>query len=176
MTADAGADHYREILQKLLEGPDMDGALVITTPTSTMTGESVARAILAAKTTTTKPIAACLFGVNDLSREVSLLEENGVPTFTFPEEAAQGLGALAKYHAWRTRPKTPVRTFSVDHEAVRAVIHRAQAGGTVVLSDSDARALLTAYGIRFPDVRFVRSVDQAVAAADGPGGAVGRKI
>ncbi len=165
MTADAGADHYREILSKLLEGPEMDGALVITTPTSTMTGESVARAILAAKATTAKPIAACLFGVNDLSREVSLLEENGVPTFTFPEEAAQGLGALAKYHAWRTRPKTSVRLFTVDHEAVRAVIHRAHAAGTSVLSDSEARALLVAYGIRFPDVRFVRTFDQATDAA-----------
>jgi len=165
MTADAGADHYREILGKLLEGPDMEGALVITTPTSTMTGESVARAILAAKETTPKPIAACLFGVNDLSREVSLLEENGVPTFTFPEEAAQGLGALAKYHAWRTRTKTPVRSFVVDHEAARAVIHRAHAAGTAILSDSEARALLVAYGVRFPDVRFVRSLDEAVAAA-----------
>ena len=166
MTADAGADHYRDILSRLLEGPDMHGALVITTPTPTMTGESVARAILAAKATTTKPIAACIFGVNDLSHEVSLLEENGVPTFTFPEEAAQGLGALAKYHAWWTRPKASVRDFEVDRPAARAVVERARDQGTVILSDVAARGLLSAYGIRFPKGTVVRDLDQAVEAAD----------
>ncbi|HYB79760.1 MAG TPA: acetate--CoA ligase family protein [Thermoplasmata archaeon] len=167
MTADAGADHYRQLLEKLLEGPDMNGALVITTPTSTMTAESVARAILAAKTTTPKPIAACIFGVNDLSNEVSLLEEHGVPTFTFPEEAAQGLGALVRYHAWRTRPKTPVREFEVDHAGARAVIERARHAGTTVLSDLAARALLTAYGIRFPEGRVVHTLEEATEAAEG---------
>ena len=176
MTADAGADHYRDILQRLLEAPDMNGALVITTPTPTMTGESVARAILAAKATTTKPIAACLFGVNDLSREVSLLEENGVPTFTFPEEAAQGLGALAKYHAWWTRPKTPVRVFDVDRAAAQAVVDRARSEGTVILSDTAARALLSAYGIRFPKGRVVRDLDQALASADAIGYPVVLKV
>ena len=166
MTADAGADHYRDILERLLEGPDANGALVITTPTPTMTGESVARAILAAKATTTKPIVACIFGVNDLSREVSLLEENGVPTFTFPEEAAQGLGALARYHAWGTRPKAPVRVFDVDRVAARAAVDRARHEGTAILSDVAARALLSAYGIRFPQGRVVRDLDQAVEAAD----------
>ncbi|HYA54678.1 MAG TPA: acetate--CoA ligase family protein [Thermoplasmata archaeon] len=176
MTADAGADHYRVILQRLLEGSDMNGALVITTPTSTMTGESVARAILAAKATTPKPIAACLFGVNDLSREVALLEENGVPTFTFPEEAAQGLGALARYNAWQTRPKLPVRSFPVDQAKARAVIDQARRDESTVLSDSAARALLMAYGIRFPEVRFVRTVDQAMGAAEGIGYPVVLKV
>jgi len=166
MTADAGADHYRDILKILLEGPDMNGALVITTPTSTMTAESVARAILEAKATTQKPIAACLFGVNDLSREVSILEEAGVPTFTFPEEATQGLASLARYHAWWTRPRAPERTFAVDHAVAQATIDRARRAGVTILSDSDARALLSAYGIRFPNVQLVHSLDQAVAAAD----------
>jgi acetyltransferase len=172
MTADAGADHYRDILKILLEGPDMNGALVITTPTSTMTGESVARAILEAKATTPKPIAACLFGVNDLSREVSILEEAGVPTFTFPEEATQGLASLARYHAWWTRPRAPERTFSVDHAAAQATIDRARRAGVSILSDSDARALLSAYGIRFPNVQLVHTPDQAVEAA----GAIGYPV
>jgi len=176
MTADAGADHYRDILRILLEGPDMNGALVITTPTSTMTGESVARAILEAKATTQKPIAACLFGVNDLSREVSILEEAGVPTFTFPEEATQGLASLARYHAWWTRPRAPERTFSVDHAAARATIDRARHAGVTILSDYDARALLEAYGIRFPAVKLVHTIDQAVDAAGGIGYPVVLKV
>jgi acetyltransferase len=176
MTADASADHYRDILTTLLQAPEMNGALVITTPTSTMTAESVARAIIAAKATTPKPIAACIFGVNDLSREVSLLEDNGIPAFTFPEEATQGLGALARYHAWWTRPKAPVRTFSVDHVAALETIERARRDGVTALPDSAARGLLKAYGIRFPEVQMVQTLDQAVEAADGIGYPVVLKV
>lgn len=165
MTADGNPDQYRETLTTLLEGTEMNGALVITTPTATMTGESVAHAILDAKALTSKPITACLFGVNDLSREVSLLEENGVPTFTFPEEAVQGLGALARYAAWWSRPRTEIRTFSVDRVAAQAAVDRARSEGVTVLPEYAARSLLTAYGIRFPRVELVRTLDQAVETA-----------
>jgi acetyltransferase len=176
MTADAGADHYRDILSTLLQGSEMSGALAITTPTSTMTAESVARAILAAKATTKKPIAACIFGVNDLSREVSLLEDGGVPTYTFPEEAAQGLGALWAYHDWWTRPKAPVRTFSVDHMAALETIAQARRAGMTVLPDTASRTLLQAYGIRFPEVKVVQTVAEAVDAANGIGYPVVLKV
>ncbi|MGA8710522.1 MAG: acetate--CoA ligase family protein [Thermoplasmata archaeon] len=166
MTADGNPDQYRETLKALLAGSEMNGALVITTPTATMTGESVARAILDAKASTSKPITACLFGVNDLSREVALLEENGVPTFTFPEEATQGLGALARYHAWSTRPRTTVMEFSVDRSAAQASIDKARKEGMTVLPDYAARALLVAYGIRFPEVKLVKTLDQAIEAAE----------
>jgi acetate---CoA ligase (ADP-forming) len=169
MTADGGPEQYRETLHTLLEGSAMNGALVIATPTSTMTGEAVAQAIIAAKSQTPKPIAACLFGVNDLSREVALLEDSGVPAFTFPEEAVQGLGALARYHAWSVRPRTEVRKFAVDHAAARAAIERARKEGATVLPEYAARALLSAYGIRFPTVERVTTLDQAVGAADAIG-------
>jgi acetate---CoA ligase (ADP-forming) len=165
MTADGGPEQYRATLTTLLEGPDMNGALVIATPTSTMTGEAVARAILDAKATSKKPITVCLFGVNDLSREVALLEDNGVPAFTFPEEAVQGLGALARYHAWWTRPRTEVRTFPVDRAAALAVIDAARRDGVTVLPEYSARALLTAYGVRFPSVTRVKYLEEADEAA-----------
>lgn len=165
MTADGGPDQYRSTLKTLLEGPDMNGALVIATPTSTMTGEAVARAILDAKATSQKPIAVCLFGVNDLSREVSLLEENGVPAFTFPEEAVQGLGALARYHDWRTRPRTDIRTFPADRATALSVIENARRDGVTVLPEYAARTLLAAYGIRFPTVTPVKYLEEANEAA-----------
>jgi acetate---CoA ligase (ADP-forming) len=165
MTADIGAQHYRDTLGAILALPDVHGALVISTPTGTMTGDAVARAILDAKSVSTKPIVACLFGLTDLSAEVTFLEEHGIPTFTFPEEAVQGLGNLARYHAWLTRPRTSVMTFPVDRAAVEATLARARASGTTVLPEYAARSLLQAYGLRFPKVEIVRTLDEAVAAA-----------
>jgi acetate---CoA ligase (ADP-forming) len=164
-TAEVSIDTYRDVLAALLASPGVDGVLVISTPAGTITGESVARAILTAKGTTTKPVAACLFGLTDLSNDVTFLEEHGIPTYTFPEEAVQGLGSLARYQAWRTRPRTEVRSFPVDRGAARAAVERARSATTSVLPEYAARGLLTAYGIPFPRVETARTLDAALEAA-----------
>jgi acetate---CoA ligase (ADP-forming) len=176
MTADVPPEAYRETLTTLLAAPDVHAALVIATPTGTMTGDAVAQSILAAKATSKKPIIACIFGLTDLSQEVRFLEEQGVPTYTFPEEAVQGLGSLARYQAWRTRPRTESRTFSVDRAAVRETLDRAERSGTNVLPEYAARSLLQAYGIVFPKVARVTSEDAAVQAADAIGYPVVMKV
>jgi len=176
MTSKVGPEQYRDMLSALLAAPEINGALVIATPTGTMTGESVARAILEVKGTTSKPIVACLFGLTDLSNEVKFLEGRGIPSFTFPEEAVQGLGSLARYHAWRIRPRTAVRTFPVDRAAVAAALDHARQSGTTVLPEYAARSLLAAYGLPFAASAQVRSVDEAVRAADSMGYPVVLKV
>lgn len=166
MTADIGADAYRETLGELLRAPNLDGALVIATPTGTMTGESVVDAVLQARAQATKPVVACLFGLTDLSNEAKRLESHGVPCYTFPEEAIEGLAGLARYRAWTTRPRTEVRTFPVDRSRAEQLIARAQGPSPRVLPEYAARDLLAAYGIPVPAVAFARTVQEAVAAAD----------
>jgi acetate---CoA ligase (ADP-forming) len=176
MTADVGAETYRSTLETLLASPEIDGALVISTPTGTMTGETVARAILEARAGSAKPVVACLFGLTDLSGDVSYLEQHGVPTYTFPEEAVEGLASLARYRAWRTRPRAPVRQFEVDRAKAQAVLAKARAAGQTVLPEYAARGLIEAYGIRCPPARLATTVDEGVAAAEAIGYPVVLKI
>ncbi len=176
MTADAGAAMYRETLTTLLAAAGFDGAFVIATPTGTMTGSSVVDAIVAAKRTSPKPLVACLFGLTDLSREAASLEEQGIPTYTFPEEAIGGLAAVARYHAWRTRPRTEIRRFPVDRAAADAAIARARAAGVTVLPEYAARSLLEAYGIRFPRSALAATPQAAVDAAEAIGYPVVMKV
>ncbi len=161
MTADASPAQFADALGRLLREPTVDGALVIATPTGTLTAEATARAILSARGSSRKAVTACLFGLTDLSQEVGDLEAHGVPTFTFPEEAVQGLGSLARYRAWASRRRTEVRSFPVDRAAVRAALRRARKAGELVLPEYSARALLGAYGLRFPESRRVRTLDAA---------------
>src|SRR5580658_6811755 len=176
MTADARPHQYTEALRRLLDAPEINGALVIATPTGTMSGPAAAAAILAAKAQTSKAIVACLFGLTDLTGEVAELEHKGVPTFTFPEEAVAGLGSLAQYHAWWTRPRTEVRTFPVSRPAVEHAIAEARAQGTSVLPEYAARGLLEAYGIPFATSRRVRTLLEAKAAASAVGYPVALKV
>ncbi len=176
MTADVGADQYRITLRTLLATPEVDGALVIATPTGTMTGATVADAILDAKSASPKAVVACLFGLTDLSHEVEFLEEHGVPAFTFPEEAVEGLGRLARYRSWRTRPATEVRTVPVDRAAAADALDRARGAGQGVLPEYAARSLLAAYGLAFPRVVPARTADEAVRAAGSIGFPVVLKV
>ena len=176
MTADAKGDTYRDALKLLLDIPEVNGALVIATPTGTLAGSAVSDAVLAVKSKSAKPIAVCLFGISDLSNEVQALEARGIPTYTFPEEAVQGLGSLARYNAWWTRPKTNVRTFKVDTTAADRTIQEARAQGATVLPEYSARELLKAYGIPFAPSRRVRTVAEAVDAADEVGYPVAMKV
>ncbi len=176
MTADAKPEQYRESLRLLLDTPEVNGAIVIATPVGTISGRAVADAILAGAQPSGKPVAACLFGLSDLTAEVQYLEANHIPTFTFPEEAVAGLASLARYHAWWTRPRTEVRTFPVDGEALAEALATARKLETNVLPEFAARRLLEAYGIPFARSRRVADVDAAVAAAEEIGFPVALKV
>jgi acetyl coenzyme A synthetase (ADP forming)-like protein len=165
MTADAGPAQWGEALRIVLDARRTDGVLAISTPTGTLTGDAVAGTLLAAHAASPKALVACLFGLTDLSAAVTRLESAGVPAYTFPEEAVQGLASLARHRAWRNRPRTEVRKFPVDVSAARAVVARARHRGVSVLPEYAARELLEVYGVRFPPVRRVRSPEAAVAAA-----------
>jgi acetate---CoA ligase (ADP-forming) len=165
MTADSGKVHYRRALRRLLRVPEVDSALVIATPTGTMPGSAVAEGILEGRRQSAKPVIACLFGLSDLSREVTYLEAQGIPTFTFPEEAISGLASLARYRAWETRPRTKPRHFSVDHAAVRRIVASVPSTETTVLPEYLARSLLTAYGIPVPRAAKVHELGEATEAA-----------
>ncbi|MFZ1022654.1 MAG: acetate--CoA ligase family protein [Thermoplasmata archaeon] len=176
MTADSGAVQYRRALRRLLRVPEIDSALVIATPTGTLTGSSVAEAILEGSRQSAKPVIACLFGLTDLSREVKFLETKGVPTFTFPEEAISGLASLARYRAWETRPRTELRSFAVDRAAIRTIFASARPNETTVLPEFLARSLLAAYGIPTPRAMIVHDLGEATEAAQRIGFPVALKV
>ena len=165
MTAEVGAEEYRNTLLSLLGQSGVDGALVVSTPAGHITAETVALSILEAKAKTKKPIVVCLFGVNDLSTEAAFLERRGVPTYTFPEEAVEGIGGIARYHAWKARPREAMRSFPVDRAKADAVLAGPQTAGQSVLPAYAARGLLEAYGLRFPASALSHTADEAVAAA-----------
>ena len=165
MTADAHGPQYEAALRRLLSLDGVDGALVIATPTGTLTGDAAVAAIVAARAERPKPVVACLFGLTDLSREVTTLEESGIPAYTFPEEAVAGFATLAKYHAWRTRKKTRIRRFRIDHRRASRALRAARRSGTNVLPEYEARDLVSAYGIRFASARRVTTLEAAQNAA-----------
>jgi acyl-CoA synthetase (NDP forming) len=74
----------------------------------------------------------------------------GLPSFSFPENAAQALGAAVRYGRWLSRPAgTPRRLEGFARDAARAAVQRALAGGRGPewLEPEDTVAVLRAAGI-----------------------------
>jgi acetate---CoA ligase (ADP-forming) len=175
-TADASVRQFGGALKELLEETDIDGSLVIATPVGELQGPALAHAILTARGRRRKPVVACVFGLVDLTLEVRALEDHGIPTFTFPEEAVVALASLARYQRRQQRPSRNFPPYPVDREAVELLLDDVPSTGTTVLPEFSARALLSAYGIPFPPARFVTTVEDALEFAERSGYPVVLKV
>ena len=84
MTADARAQQYEFALGALLDSKEVDGAMVIATPTGTLNVDAAAQAMISARRRTKKPVIACLFGLSDVSNEVAPARERRDPIVHVP--------------------------------------------------------------------------------------------
>lgn len=175
-TADVSARAFGATLKELLDVPEIDGCLVICTPVAELQGPALAQLILGARGRIKKPVVACVFGLVDLTQEVQMLEEGGIPSFTFPEEAVVALSSLAHYQQRLDRPARPFHTYPVDHEAVARLLADLPPAESTVLPEFSARALLSAYGVPFAPARLARTPDDAVEFAGHTGYPVVLKV
>jgi acetyltransferase len=91
------------------------------------------------------------------------LEGHGIPVYSFPELAVEGLAAAVRYGAMRARPEgAHVRVASRRDEAA-AILQAASAQGRRTLSYMEARDLLDGYGIPLAPARVVASPAEAIA-------------
>ena len=165
ITADAKSASYAAALKGLLGEDSIDSILLIATPTGETTGRAVAETVVKTAERQTKPLVTCLFGIGDLSEEVSYLEAHGIPNFTFPEEAASALAHLAAYAEIRARtPETPTR-FPVRRYRIRAPTARGGQGARPAMPDEEVHRLLESYGFALPPSRTIRTEAEALEAA-----------
>ena len=175
-TADVTIRSFGATLKELMDDPDLDGCVVIATPVGELQGPALAQAILNARGRLKKPVVACLFGLVDLTQEVRTLEDHGIPSFTFPEEAVVALASLARYQSRRDRPSHPFHPFPVDREAVSRLLAAVPSAESTVLPEFSARALLSAYGVPFAPVQLATTPDEAVRFATQIGYPVALKV
>ena len=125
MIASASPEGYRRAIEVLGNAPEVDALFVIFIEAGASTTEGVARGILDARDAVpaTIPMVMVSMGAKD---EVPLLEDAGIPTFGFPEDAARALGRVARYADWRRQPLGhPIRPDGVDSARARSIVEAA---------------------------------------------------
>jgi acetyltransferase len=162
---DARADRYLFALEQVAGDPHVDGILVILTPQAMTEIGETARVIVEVAGRVAMPVLTCFMGEARVSEGTRILQAGGVPNFSFPERAAKVLKALSNYRQSLAEPLPVFESFDVDRQAVREIIERVHSEGRVSIGDSEARAILDAYGIKIPPSELAETPDRAVEIA-----------
>jgi acyl-CoA synthetase (NDP forming)/RimJ/RimL family protein N-acetyltransferase len=174
LPSSSSPDRYAEALRTFAQDPKVDAVLTIFIPPVKASPRAVANEIAAVASDTDVPIVSVFTSEQGIPEA---LAEARVPSFRFPEGAAQALGHVTRYAAWRRAPQGHiVRLDDVDPDAARAVVDEAMSGADrgarVMLSAEQACRLLAAYGVTMAPSRIVHSpaeaADAARAIGDGP--------
>jgi len=188
MIASASAEAYGRAMRVLAADPGVDSLLVIFIPPLVTQAADVAREMAAAqadlcgqggegaRAADRVPIVGVFMSQGEAPGELAAA---GIPTFAFPEDAAQALGSVSRYGQWRARPLgNVVEVRDADVAAAREVVEevlRPEGGEPVWLDARRTDRLLRAFGITTASSEVVATPEEAGAAQQRIGGPVAVK-
>lgn len=171
MIAGAGPREYGRAAEVLLRADEVDALVVIYAPLDKAQVGPTEDALHAAidRVGKTTPVVTCLMGEGGRGRSRGL--RRGLPSYTFPEDAARVLGRALQYGTWRAAPegRVPELADCRAHHA-RSICRRilAERGATWLRPD-EVREVLGHCGLPLVPERSAATADEAVAAAEALG-------
>ncbi len=169
LIGDARADRFEAATAIALADPGVDALLVLHCPTAVETGATISQAVLSAAKGTTKPVIGAWLGPNDAAAARPLFETAGLALFDTVEGAVRGFGYLRQATIGRDAAlRAPPRLSIPDHDRARAaaIITGARCEGRTLLFGTEARAILSAYGIPVVPARLARTTEAVAAACE----------
>jgi acetyltransferase len=151
---------------------EVGGVMAVMAPTGAGDGAGVESIIAAAKTIKL-PLLVCVMGETTGAGHRRALAQAGVPVFATPAGAVRGFLHLVQDRrnraAARELPASAVLQVAPDQAAVRTEFAGARLGGRALLTQSEALAVLAAYGVRGVPSRAVLGPAAAAEAASALG-------
>ncbi|GLS34816.1 N-acetyltransferase [Mesorhizobium tianshanense] len=169
---DAPPERYKAAVEAVAADPGTDVVLVMNCPTGLGSPLAAARAV--AELTREgkirqKPVLTCWLGEHTARDGRRILQDAGVASFETPADASTAISYLSDWsRAQRSLMRTPSSrsedTIS-DREAVLAIFRQVAAEGRRMLTEPEAKAVISAYGIPVPETVVVKTADEAEKAA-----------
>ncbi|HEX7420501.1 MAG TPA: GNAT family N-acetyltransferase [Thermoanaerobaculia bacterium] len=162
MISSATPEQYAKTLQAVLDDPGVDCVIAIYIPVIATDGPAVAATIRdSASKSGGRTIVATFMSVQGVPAPLS-----PVPSFPFPERAANALARAAKYAEWKSKPLGNVVEYhDLDEPALRGVIETAIAKGGGWLDSAEVADVLCAARINAPEMKIAMDREAAVDAA-----------
>lgn len=186
LIGDADASRYRRALELCLKDSNVDGILVIYTPTMIDSTE-IAKTVVDVCNSSSddgggggrgiiKPILTSFMFQHEANR---ILNENGIPTYDTPEQAVKTFIYMYQYkHRLEMLYQTPeaLIDFMPPKRPLLTMINNAIAEKRKVLDEVESKEFISYYNIPVVRTLIARSEDEAVALASSIGYPVVLKI
>lgn len=196
---DADAARYSRAVELAAQDPESDGVLVILTPQAMTDAKGVAEALCSQAKQITKPLLTSWMGGAAVDEAKNLLNTAGIPTFDYPDTAARAFALMWQYHDnLRSLYETPAlaseteaddgaklgSTFAEESAVPRvgskeradALLATVRKAGRTLLTEVEAKQLLSFYGIPTVETRVAFTEDEAVKQAEQLGFPVAVKL
>ncbi|MEA9356251.1 bifunctional acetate--CoA ligase family protein/GNAT family N-acetyltransferase [Bacteriovorax sp. PP10] len=168
---DASPERFEKSVKIAIEDPNADGLLVILTPQA-MTDPTATAEALKIYAKAGKPILASWMGGASVEDGKKILNEAGIPTFSYPDTAARIFNYMWTYTnnlkliyeipslVYDEKVETPDRKLTAE------IIAKAGSEGRTILTETESKNLLRAYNIPTVPTSIADSIDKAIEDAN----------
>src|ERR1700694_1517523 len=168
---DAPPARFAEASTAALADPAVDALLVMYSPVAVTEPQDAARAVSDAVRNASKPVFAAWLGDVESRDSRSHLEAQHIPVFYTPENAVEAFSFLIAYRRNRAQlmevPAALMRSRDEPHpdlQAAAAIRDKALAERRTLLTEHEAKALLSAFGLPVPPNAVATTREAAVEA------------
>jgi acetyltransferase len=177
---DASAKRYADAIKVLIDSPDAGALLLLHSPTAIASREDIAAAVAPILEEEKAVVFTCWLGGDDTRNANRIFFEHGLPTYASPEDGVTAFMQLVDYRQNQQMlsetPASMPEAFVPDTEAAAAIVRGALAESREMLTEPEAKGVLSAYGIPVVETRVVATREEAACAAEALGFPVVVKI
>jgi acetyltransferase len=171
---DASPERYAQALEIAARDEESDGLLVVLTPQAMTDPTATAEALKDSAQSYAKPILASWSGGQDIAAGEAILNKAGIPTFMYPDTAAEAFAYMWKYTdnlqaLYETVSLPQENAGYIDREKAEKIIQQARQSGRLLLTEAESKDLLATYGIPTVPTVVVSTPEEAISQASEQG-------
>ncbi|MFZ2089170.1 MAG: bifunctional acetate--CoA ligase family protein/GNAT family N-acetyltransferase [Desulfobaccales bacterium] len=177
---DATHERYLQALQVCLQAPELYGLIVIMTHQAMTDPNKIAEVLVPDIKKQAKPVLAVWMGGDDVAEGVRILNNGGIPVYETPEQAIDTFMAMYSYtrnlELLQETPAQLPHDLEVNQQQAQTYIQECLKRQAKVLTEVEAKAILSAYGIPVTPTLSASTAQAAAQAASHVGYPVVLKI
>jgi acetyltransferase len=170
---DASPERYAEAVEICVAAKELEGVLAILTPQAMTAPAAVAERLAQLQKNKRYPIFASWMGGLDVEKGTEILNQAGIPTYDTPEQAIRAFMYMYEYTRnlemlQEIPPKLP-GTLQFDRNRADAILDGASRDKKTVLTETESKRLLKAYGLPVNRTEVATSAAEAMEKAKAMG-------
>ncbi|MBW2481108.1 MAG: bifunctional acetate--CoA ligase family protein/GNAT family N-acetyltransferase [Deltaproteobacteria bacterium] len=180
MLGEATPELYRQVVEICLKADEVNGILILSAPQALTDTAAAATALVSVIRDTPIPVITSWIGGDEMQKGRDIFNRAGIPTFDTPERAVRAFIDIYRYaRTIEMLQEIPSRfpgKLAFDRPKAKDLIRAGLDTASRLLTETQAKQLLSAYGIPVDPVEAAESQQAAVRAAETMGYPVVLKI